>query len=302
MPPEDNLTETEVTELLNYDPFAEAAAKEESTAAPAEEKAEAAEGDGATAVPAIEAPPAAVAPVPTSTPSEKTGSEGAVEVGILQRLVETQARQIEALTKAIADRDGRKEGGDPSPPGKPTPSAVAVPGYDFDIPDELVDAISAEDPRVRKMALRALVKGTATAIHQEMMREIEPKLKEIPLATEASLSARQAQIAQRDAVLRDFYEKFPELAKEELSPFLANVAQKVMVETGISSWNETLRDAVGNRARQILGMALPAAPVGKVVKPAVPAPPPAMAGSNTRPPNAASGRAVDEVWDLVMGR
>ena len=308
MPPENDLTENEVTDLLNYDPFSTPPDEPPTPPAgesppPTAEKEAAGEPAATAGAPAASAAAGETPVAPTSSAPTDVGSGGTVEVGILQRLVESQAKQIETLTRSLGDFEKRPTAAPAAaaPAGENAPSPAGLPSYDYDIPDELVDAMSSDDARTRKLALRALVKGTATAIHQEMMRSLEPRLSELPKAIESSVSRRQAEDARRGEILRDFYTRFPDLSREELSPLVANVAQRVMAETGISQWNETLRDAVGNRTRQILGIGTPA-PVAASVRPAVPAPPPAMHGSNTRPPAAPSGRNVDEVWDLVMNR
>lgn len=315
---DEELTEQEMTDLIAYDPFAPGEGADADADASANVSNDAAVSGGESGPPGEQGVPASVGGTSDNVAGGSDGGDTAPltspqatpggDVRLLQQLVSEQAKTIQDLISKINDgRQVGKAGESNNDPMGQTPTAANLPAYDYEIPDALVEALSHDDAAVRRRGIQALVKGTAISVHQQIMATLEPKFQELQSSTISRMTEQQRVANQREAIKADFYGRYPQLSDPALAPFVASVTEKVMAETGLTSWSEQLRDAVGMRALQILGRApapnvqAPAQAQAQNVRPAVPAPPPAMRGSNNRPPMAGSG-SVDEVYDLVFGR
>lgn len=223
---------------------------------PGETQGEKSEGEVVATPPA---PPTA-APNPPDSVQPKED-----EVVLLKTKLAEMQGKLEVLTQTQVQ------------PPKPAEKAGAeFPNYHLDVPDEIMSALGSEDAKERKHGVAALAYGISMNLHANIRKEMEEQLRAIPVVVQRMM---ETQSTHKD-VVKDFYEKFPQLNTPELRTLVANVTPSVMKELGAQGWNPQVRDAIGSRVLSALQAALP-----KTQTPAQPTPParqPAVFGGTTR--------------------
>lgn len=151
----------------------------------------------------------------------------------------------------------------------------ATPGYDFEIPDQLINALASEEPTERRQAISAVMKGVAQTVHQQVMQSVKSIQSAVPDTVQAHI--HRAQEMQR--VNTEFYQEFPQLNTPELRPVVMNTARTIIQAAQAAgqpvAWTPAFAKQVGTQVMQVLGMqqAAPAAPAP------IPAPPTVFGGS-----------------------
>ena len=294
---ERGLSEEEMIEQFSYDPFAKENTPEEptveETAPPIETQEPAAKESADAGVVAPGPAPVISAPEPVERAVPAAPSASEIELAALKSTIVEMQRRLDSQVVAA--------------PPAPVPAAPAdeIPAYEYGMPKELVDGLASEDAQERGAALSFLVKATSRMIHKTVIEQMRKEMAELPERITSDVERQTQARASREAIRQDFFQTFPMLAKPELQPLVQSLTATVMAETGITEWNQTLRDAIGARAYSVLGAVMPqqrgpiqAAPVQPTR--VVPAPPPTSFAGNTRP--AGAGRAsVDDVWDTLFG-
>jgi len=218
-----------VEEILKFDPFA-----------PAKPAAEAPKpaGTGAEAKPpakpgGAEAPkPDAGGAKPAVTPPAKTPE---------QLIAEHTASIRQMLSRAPQ----------PAAPAKEEPKEEP-PKFNLGIPEQLMNAMSSEDPRERSLATHALVNGVANAVWRETQAFYQEQVAQLvagfPKVIEAHLAAKEQQKAIHD----DFYGTYQQFAGKQWIPLIQAHASQIMNEMAaagqpIQGWTPEMRDEIANR-------------------------------------------------------
>lgn len=136
--------------------------------------------------------------------------------------------------------------------------------FGVELPQNVWAALDSEDVNVRRGAftqvMNAFASMAAQQAYQRALQDVEPRLRQVYTEIPQYMSQQQQVQQQMRAVYDDFYKSFPALANPALQQMVRSVAGQVMQETGQTSWSPQLRDAVGQRAMQVLQQATGSAP------------------------------------------
>lgn len=269
-----------IIETLRFDPFKDrAAAQPAPTPTPS--------GAGAQASPSVTPPRADQGTGQVPNPAGAPGSNAPAP---------TQPQGADALTAAaqqIAAAADRLQSPQQVAPQNPNQQKDDLPSYLYDIPPQLVDALSSDDRAQRTAALQHVIAGTARAVHAELSKVINEMRQSLPQTFQQQIQAH----TYRQQIRSDFYGRYPALQNEALTPIVSQATQQVMQEAAMSGrpvvWNAQMAQAIADRvftAIPALRVQNPQAPA-QVVAPQVPqAQPPHMFTPGSRP---AVGNAVE---------
>ena len=315
IPGDQELTDDQLEDLLQHDPFEGEEARPDTIDAHATKndagKAETegevegapettppAEAPVAEAKPETETPPlVAPAAAPVAVPSVEPKIAEPSEVQLLRAQVDQQGRLIQAFMARTQSPVAAPTSGVP-----PAEDEVKVPDYNFNVPENLVEALANENAQVRRGALSALIQGTAQAVHREVIKAMRA---EIPGRTRAVVREEQAANTGASNVFEDFYSKHPQFKTQEGMAIVGIASQEVMKETGLQDWSPTLRDAIAVRAQKKLQALVPGMVAAPVAAPPVSAPPkapprqPASFAPGARPAAGKSGDIAQQVADML---
>jgi len=235
----------------------------------------------ATAAPETPAPgtqPAAVEPAPAET---RLTPEERLQLASTQALRE----QNEQLLAAI-------RGGQTQPTGQqqPQPSGVPVEQVHLTVPDELYNAIFAEDENLSKRGINVLVSSIATSAVNLALQKMAPLVDQRIAGYDQS--SRQTSTAQ--AQEEDYYQNFQAHRNPVFRPVIESEMQKMSQEMPNAPWNADYRNALGtrvNRTLQLLGFN-----VGMVQAPKQDDPP-TPAGFGAQKPNGGAPAAPAQMLD-----
>lgn len=261
-----------VLDVLHFDPFKKGDEIPAGDKTPADTGKEGTSGDGnENGSPAAKAAPETKTPAPATTPAPSAESNW-------QAIAENYKNQLEAVTKTNA-------------PAKEDSTKPALPKYDFNIPDALIEVLTTETDKGKfKEGVAALASGIANAIQATMLPYIEaqfnPRFDNIP-----QMLAQHIQGMERAKTTRqDFYGTYPELDQPALYSFIRQIGDATAKELNITEWNQTLRDETAKRVKAIIAQATG---TKTPAKPA--ATPPRMIGGNS----ARSAPANDDAGDIA---
>lgn len=171
------------------------------------------------------------------------------------------------------------------------------PAYDFNIPDELIGALTGDDPVKFKQGITAYAKGIAMAVHQQMAKHLEaqynPRFESIPQQIVKVLQMQQ----EHKTVHDDFYGKYPELNHPNLHQLIKSTGEGVAKELGKQAWDSELRDATAKRVKEVLAVATAAATGGKAPTKA----PAKMLGSQGSRPTPPANDDARDIVDTLFG-
>lgn len=167
--------------------------------------------------------------------------------------------------------------------------------YQFQLPNAVYDQLEDDDPVKRRQAFNQVLGAVAMAAHQNVYQQVQSEMntrfENVPQTIQQALKQRD----EAQKVFTDFYGNNPDLNKPELYPFVQQVGQKVMQETGINQWTPQLRDAVASRVRQVLGISAPQ--TQKQVQPQVPD----LGGGSGPSSRPSPAPSTDEPVDILRG-
>jgi hypothetical protein len=151
----------------------------------------------------------------------------------------------------------------PAEPAQPqAPKAAEEIKYDFQVPNEIVEAMGAEEPATRHKAVNALVNGLANKLAKDFGSAMAEMAKHVQAeAVKAALGQVDSRTSEQ-RVRDDFYSAHPDL--KELADNLPAIdgvvwqtAQQIAQATGAKGWSKELRDQVGATLRLQLKLTPP---------------------------------------------
>ena len=199
----------------------------------------------APVTPAPGTQPAAAEPVPQEsrlTPEER------LQLASIRGLQDQNQQLLDALRNAQAPQQGQPGGTQPQPSGGP-----AIEQVHLTVPDNLYDAVFAEDPGLSKRGLNVLVSSIATAAVNHVLQKVVPivdnRLQGYDQSTRAATTAQSQE--------EDYYKAFPAHRNPLFRTAIESEMQKMAQEMPSAPWNEDFRNALGtrvNRTLQLLGI------------------------------------------------
>lgn len=219
-----------IEEILKFDPFAPP--KEGEGAKPPA-------GQGAAEKPPAKPGTAAQPPKP-----DTGGAKPAVSAP-----AKTPEQLIAEHTASIRDMLNRAPSPAPAAPADKTPEP---PKFNLGIPDQLLNAMSSEDPRERSLATHALINGVANAVWRETQAFYQEQAGQLvasfPRVIEAHIAARDEQ----QRIHNDFYGTYQQFAGKQWIPLIQAHAAQLMNEMAaagqqVTGWTTEMRDEIANR-------------------------------------------------------
>ena len=240
------------------------------------------------------APSQQPAPVQTEAPATESPEQ-------LQARLMYEAARLESQQAEFARR--QQEASAATVPQQPQQAAQPQPQerkFALQVPDQMVDALRSEDPRMVKSAVEAMVNGAAELAYRTALTEATEQMRGI--AAEI-YSQQQGTVSQQQQIYNDFYNAYPELNTPDLRIIVRAVGEQVAKELGTTTWGPKLRDLIGTRVRKMLGgqpqeqpsVQPQTPPVQPQKRPTLPK----MAGGNTRP--AGGGASPGDEIDRLLG-
>lgn len=295
----------EVLEALAFDPFAGGEDGDgDATPAPSESGVPEGGEGGTETPPAPEAPPtqqqpaaaepaagepgASTPPTPAPVPQPATQPPAASpspdhEMALLRQQVQNLKAQVQQAQAQPAQGQ---------PASGTAPQAPAVPGYDYNIPQEIVSALQSDDPTQVRNGLAALIKGVSQNVHATVAQEFQSRLDQVPQTVQQQIDTRTRQ----QEIYNDFFRAHPDLNRPEILPIISQQMIALSQELGVTQWSDHVRDAVATRVRTALQSWATPQPAATPPLTSAPAPapnPPVLVDPGTRPagvdsPNAPS--------------
>lgn len=238
------LDEEEFAEAMGFDPFKQAAE------AVAPENQEAGQEDGQQAS-QEETEPQATEEVQTIEEPEQTQqvaveqqapSPAETELALLKAQNQQLQQQIQLLQ--MQGQQATQQ------PGQQNQQAQQQSPFNLNVSDDIINAMGSEEPAVRKQGLNTLLNALATRIRDQITQNDLPQA--IQTHVPQYVQQGQQSSAMQQQIASDFYGQFPQLNNDQLRPFVHQVAEQVMRETGAQSWTAELRNAIGMRVLQSL--------------------------------------------------
>lgn len=278
---------SDVLATLRHDPFpgGQAPKADKGAKAPKGDKG----GNSAAAKPQGKDGKAPDGGSPASQPGMNTPASDP-EKDALRQSLETANQLIDAYKggrnspQAPAAPEG---GGNNAPARREAPAQGGDgPQYNFNIPQQLVAALTSDKPEDFVKGLQGFATGVALAVHQQMIKQLQPQI-EAALSTHVPrmLTPALEGYNTRKAIFDDFYGTYKELNNPRLYNTIAQTTQDVMTELRTNQWSPAVRDTVATRVKQMLASAMgggyTAPSQGNA--PALPAHPKMGGGSGSRP-------------------
>jgi hypothetical protein len=209
--------EPSIAEILAYDPF------------------EAAEPE--TTKPVVKAPKAVEPPVV------------APAAPVAEPVAPAIDPNVAALRDAVADLVNREAA--PTAPAATPEAKPQQPRFNFQVPNDVVNALRSDDQEVATHGLNALVNGLSNAIWQAQQEFIASELiPQIPRMIQQHMSM----VEERRRVHDEFYGAYPHLNKPELKPFVGQLAIQLAQETGAKTWDTAFSQKLVERLATIIPM------------------------------------------------
>ena len=246
-----------------------------------------ADGLGATppSEPATPVEPAPVTPVAPAIPPEVASELEALRATVQRLEVQQQAPQAPAAPRGEA----------PKLPWE------AVPGYDFSIPDGLMQLLESDDRPQRQQGYMALAKGVAQTVHQQVNEAMKASFERIlPHVVQSQFQNLQT----TQAIFSDFYGTYSDLNNPQLYPIVQQVAQQHFQRFPQDQWTERTKGKIAEQVYGLLKWQFPGAkgPVAPQAPAAAPYPtPPPNIGSGVRPGVPAMSTEQQEILDFLGG-
>lgn len=273
----------DIQALFDYDPFSgepAAAPAQPLPAAPAQPQAE----------PAAQQPAAPQVPDPAATPAQPAaGPTQPDALAVIAQVLASQQQQLQQTQQT------QQQAQQPQQPDVEIPQH----GYQFNIPEPLINALASENPVERSQAVQAVMMTTARTVHQEVVRSLRAEMaRAVPNLIQGQIQEHQ----RRQAVFNDFYGKYPQFSDPRLRPVVVQTAQQIATARGFQGWSPELRDAVGAHLTQLFA-AVGGQPMAPAAAPAAALPAaPVIVPSAARPAGSAPVNHVEqEVRELLFG-
>lgn len=235
--------------------------------------------------------PAAPQPTPEPAPTPPVADERALREASLAAQVDALQRQLEEMRANSAGQQPGQAAQTASPNVQPSSDESGVPirRYNLSLPQQVVDALSSDDPQQTVAAITTIVNDLGTIIHNAAVAEMRAEMQKAIGAVQSS-TAESTQEAEVARMQEQYYKTFAAHKNPLVLPLLQAEASKMALEFPGAAWDDNYIATLGARVNASIaalsgGTAQPqAAP-----QPATPAPrPAAMLPSGARP-NAAPG-------------
>jgi hypothetical protein len=214
-------------------------------------------------------------PTPSTTTPEPAKTDGDDPLAALRASVQA------FLTKPATPSGEASPQPSPAAPTTttPTPAKDEKPRYDFNVPDEVVEALGAEEPSLRKKAVNGLMTGLANKLAQDFGSAMAVMAEHVQKTTVEAVLAQINQQKTIEDVRKDFYDAHPDLKvlRDNLPPFdgmVWAVAQQVAQSTGKKGYDTEVRDQTAAILKLQLNLVkpseappAPAAPGGRQPRP-----------------------------------
>ncbi len=203
--------------------------------------------EGAAPVtPAPGTQPAAAEPAPQET---RLTSEERLQLASIRGLQDQNQQLLDALRAAQTPQTQQPGGAQaPQPSGGP-----AIEQVHLTVPDNLYDAVFAEDPGLSKRGLNVLVSSIATAAVNHVLQRVVPIVDQRISGYDSHNRATTTAQSQEE----DYYTAFPAHRNPLFRTAIESEMQKMAQEMPTAPWNEDFRNALGtrvNRTLQLLGI------------------------------------------------
>lgn len=165
-----------------------------------------------------------------------------------------QVRQANtAVARMQQDLDELKKSGKPADDGgSGKPADEAIPSYDFEIPNDIVEGVVAEDTATRQAALRKLVAGMGHSFHTSIRQEVQQKLDAAKNEFQQTAEQTAGRQTQTQQIYTDYFGQYPKHDSEVVRPIVQTKAREVMREWNVQEWSVQVRDEIGRRVEQTL--------------------------------------------------
>lgn len=221
-----------------------------------------------------------------------------------QTMAQMQQGQQDQGQNAQGQGQGQSEGPDLS---------QFVPDYNFQVPNETQKLLQSDDPNEFQQGLMQVQQGYAQSVHynllqqmQQMYNTIEQRIPEVAQQT------AQTQMTQQD-IKQDYFSQYPHHQDPNIQPLLQQVSERVLQQNPQASWNQNLRDQIGQEVDRIIqsfagqqpqnqNQAAPQSggsqqPQGQNAS--SPAAPPQQVGTGTRPGSSGNNADNDVIATLL---
>lgn len=298
----EELTETQVRDLMDFSPFddqqgQDSASESDAGGSVGSEAGDAAGGEDAGVT-------------RTEGPSEGESESGQQAADPEKEELRNQLTQLrDQVNQLMGAQQAQGQG---QGQGQEQGQGSAIPAYDFNVPDKMMEMMDSADPTQRKQALAQMLKGTAQAVHQNVYNQFGQALQQLRQEIPQQAQQTMQQTSQVQQVNKDFFGTYPELNRTELQPMIQSVGQQVLQEfqqrgKRVDSWTPELRDEIGKRARQVLqtaagssGSAGPAQGQQNGNRNSGASAPPRQFGGGTRP-NPGGSSEQEDIMRTIFG-
>ena len=239
-------------------------------------------------------PPEPAPPQPTPTGQPPAAPPG--QVPPVQQPAVQPPSELETLRQHVQQLEQRltqpaAPAPQPGAPGAPQP-IDPIPTYQYEIPDQVLQMLSSEDPSHRKVALGNVMTAVSRSVHGLMQKELAQV---IPMLARQVV---QEHLAQQE-VGKEFYTKYPTLDKPELRPLIYQIASSWAQQNPNAGWNAQTRDAIARVVHATFNMPFPGQGNGQASPPPPPQAPTMMPTMSRPAATLSAGSDEQELMDML---
>lgn len=225
-------------------------------------------GAGVTSAAAAPAPAPgegnASQPTPPAEPPEVPQPGPAQTEGQTDPQADLQRQVAEFLAKAQPKAEAEAETKPEAPPPAAPQSPAEPAGYNFQVPDQMVEALGSDDPALRKAALTGLVNGLATRLSQDFSKALVELTNYVKTQVPQEVIGQVEQRQTFEGMKKDLYQTFPQIRQLAAMPGVEGAIwqqiRAVGTQMGQKDWTPEFRDGVGRMILLNAGLPVQAAP------------------------------------------
>lgn len=165
--------------------------------------------------------------------------------------LEEQLRQANAAIQEMESKIGQtQEQGQSS--ASESEQSDEVPSYQFQIPQEIADAVASENTEDRQRGLNMLVDGIGRSVHQRLQEQFRKELEQRVEEVKQTQASQQQNETQADQIRKDYFGQNPDHDSDLIRPVVRSKSQEVMQEWGVRQWTSRVRDEIAKRVNNEL--------------------------------------------------
>lgn len=190
--------------------------------------------------------------------------------------------------------------GQPQRQGPADPPAYdKVPDYGYNIPAEIIQGLSNEDPAIVTKSLGTLMTGVSRHIHQTVHNNVKEMIRSSLIPYLMNQVREEMTTAE---IFRDFYGTYQDLNDPVIRPMIVSVAQQMGQQMPNFAYGPQFKQQLAQAVYARLGKQMPGAQPQAQVQQPVPGSPPAMAPQGTRPMGGRTGpwTEADDIADTIL--